>query len=162
MLDGLPVESYIRQGILADLSNIDTSNCYENIVHCYADESGCWALPLLFRPSLVYCQSEENKARLSEAQNLTDLQDLLCVKSNFHYDGYYNLFSELYPAASASIFAVEGEGVNEDARESFCLSPKRLLMRSRSARNMIRFLGTGRIPPAGMTASTWLWIFLSV
>ena len=42
------------------------------------------------------------------------------------------------------------------------LSPKRLLMRSRSARNMIRFLGTGRIPPAGMTASTWLWIFLSV
>lgn len=47
VLDGLPVESYIRQGILADLSNIDTSNCYENIVHCYADESGCWALPLL-------------------------------------------------------------------------------------------------------------------
>lgn len=43
VLDGLPVESYIRQGILADLSNIDTSNCYENIVHCYADESGCWA-----------------------------------------------------------------------------------------------------------------------
>ena len=83
VLDGLPVESYIRQGILADLSNIDTSNCYENIVHCYADESGCWALPLLFRPSMVYCQSEENKARLSEAQNLTDLQDLLCVKSNF-------------------------------------------------------------------------------
>lgn len=119
VLDGLPVESYIRQGILADLSNIDTSNCYENIVHCYADESGCWALPLLFRPSLVYCQSEENKARLSEAQNLTDLQDLLCVKSNFHYDGYYNLFSELYPAASASIFAVEGEGVNEDALREF-------------------------------------------
>lgn len=119
VLDGLPVESYIRQGILTDLSNIDTSNCYENIVHCYADESGCWALPLLFRPSLVYCQSEENKARLSEAQNLTDLQDLLCVKSNFHYDGYYNLFSELYPAASASIFAVEGEGVNEDALREF-------------------------------------------
>lgn len=50
---------------------------------------------------------------------MTDLQDLLCVKSNFHYDGYYNLFSELYPAASASIFAVEGEGVNEDALREF-------------------------------------------
>lgn len=74
---------------------------------------------------------------------MTDLQDLLCVKSNFHYDGYYNLFSELYPAASASIFAVEGEGVNEDALREFCLSPKRLLMRSRSARNMIRFWGRG-------------------
>lgn len=50
VLDGLPVESYIRQGILADLSNIDTSNCYENIVHCYADESGCWAAAAAFPP----------------------------------------------------------------------------------------------------------------
>ena len=119
VMDGLPVESYIRQGILADLSQIDTSGCYENIVQCYTDENGCWALPLLFRPSLVYCQSEENAARLSEVQSLTDLQDLLCIKSNFHYDGYYNLFSELYPAASASIFAVGGEGVNEDALREF-------------------------------------------
>lgn len=119
VMDGLPVESYIQQGILADLSGIDTSGCYENIVHCYADADGCWALPLLFRPSLVYCQSEENAAQLSEAQSLTDMQDLLCIKSNFHYDGYYNLFSELYPAASASIFAVGGEGVNEDALREF-------------------------------------------
>ncbi len=41
VLDSIPVESYIRQRMLADFSNFDTSNCYENIVHCYADESGC-------------------------------------------------------------------------------------------------------------------------
>mgnify|MGYP001622980823 FL=1 len=119
VLDGLPVESYISQGVLADLSSIDTSGCYDNIVNCYQDDTGRWALPLLFRPCIMYCQSEENASKLSAAKSLTDLQDLLCVKNDFHYDGYYNLFSELYPSASASIFAQGAQSVNEDALREF-------------------------------------------
>lgn len=119
VLDGLPIESYIDQGILADLSQVDTDDCYKNIVNCYTDSDGCWALPLLFRPGLLYCKSQENAEPLSQAQCLTDLQDLLCVKSNFHYDGYYNLFNELYPASSASIFALGAQEVNESALREF-------------------------------------------
>lgn len=119
VLDGLPIESYIDQGILADVSQVRTDDCYTNIVNCYADADGCWALPLLFRPCLLYCKSQENAEPLAQAQSLTDLQDLLCVKSNFHYDGYYNLFHELYPASSASIFALGAQEVNESALREF-------------------------------------------
>ena len=104
---------------MADLSQVDTDDCYKNIVNCYTDSDGCWALPLLFRPGLLYCKSQENAEPLSQAQCLTDLQDLLCVKSNFHYDGYYNLFNELYPASSASIFALGAQEVNESALREF-------------------------------------------
>lgn len=119
VLDGLPVESYLDRGVLADLDSVDTDGCYENIVNCYRDASGCRAIPMLFRPCLMYCQSEQNAARLAKAQSLTDLQDLLCLRDDFHYDGYYNLFSELYPAASAAIFAGDAQQINEAALREF-------------------------------------------
>ena len=41
VLDGLPIESYIDQGILADLSQVDTDDCYKNIVNCYFSSACC-------------------------------------------------------------------------------------------------------------------------
>ena len=120
ILDGLPVDAYIAQGLLENLDGqIDLTGCYENIVNCYRTGDSLCAVPMLFRPALIYCRYESEAEILRSAQSLSDLRPILCDHSKYFFGGYYNVFSELYPAASADIFPQGGTGADEAALREF-------------------------------------------
>ncbi|MBD5101506.1 MAG: hypothetical protein HDT27_02190 [Subdoligranulum sp.] len=125
VLDGLPVEAYIAQGLLVNLEGqLDLSGCYENIVNCYRTEDGLCAVPMLFRPALIYCRYESEAEILRSAQSLSDLRPILCDHSKYFFGGYYNVFSELYPAVSADIFPQDSRTVDETALREFLILTK--------------------------------------
>ena len=152
VLDGLPVEAYIAQGLLVNLEGqLDLSGCYENIVNCYRTEDSLCAVPMLFRPALIYCRYESEAEILRSAQSLSDLRPILCDHSKYFFGGYYNVFSELYPAASADIFPQDGTGADEAALREFLTLTKDIVTMQGIAAETDAFFGRGENTVASMS-----------
>ena len=144
ILDGLPVDAYIAQGLLENLDGrIDLTGCYENIVNCYRTEDSLCAVPMLFRPALIYCQYESEAELLRSAQSLSDLRPILCDHSKYFFGGYYNVFSELYPVASADIFPPDGTGTDEAALWEFLTLTKDIVTMQGITAETDAFFGRG-------------------
>lgn len=70
ILDGLPTESYIEKGILADISGVvkqleETDGLFSNIEECYERDGAYYELPVRFYTSLVYGTPEAVAAGIS-------------------------------------------------------------------------------------------------
>lgn len=164
ILDGLPVTSYLSQGLLADLDGqIDLAGCYEEIVNCYRTGKGLGAVPMLFRPALIWCRNDSEAELLRSARSLSDLRPILCDHGKYFFGGYYNVFSELYPAASADIFPAGGGGTDEAALREFLMLTKDIVTMQGIAaetdalfgrgENTVEAMGMGRLgvdTPASM------------
>ncbi|MCU6735640.1 ABC transporter substrate-binding protein [Diplocloster agilis] len=68
VLDGLPVDSYIEKGVLADLSDIlkpmlESGELLENIINCYADQDGrMYGIPARFSVPILVGDEDVMKA----------------------------------------------------------------------------------------------------
>lgn len=74
LLDGMPVQSYMEKGILADLSEMLAKDFgqdafFENIINTYKKEDSIYALPVRFQIPVLYTEK-------SVADGITDLTTL--------------------------------------------------------------------------------------
>lgn len=121
ILDGLPVQSYIRQGMLQNLDGLVTeSECYSNILNGYAEEDGLYAVPAFFAaPVFATVQTEGVPASLEELARLFDSGD--CTAG-----AWKELFEVVYPAVANRIFP-DGERLDEAALSDFLEQTKRMV-----------------------------------
>lgn len=76
LLDGMPVDSYIEKGILADLSDVTADlekegNYFTNILEAYKGENGLYAMPVRFTVPMIM----GDKATLDQMKDLNTFAD---------------------------------------------------------------------------------------
>lgn len=81
LLDGMPVQSYMEKGILADLSEMLAKDFgqdafFENIINAYKKDDNIYALPVRFRIPVLYTEK-------SVADGITDLTTLADAVETF-------------------------------------------------------------------------------
>ncbi len=81
LLDGMPVQSYMEKGILADLSEMLAKDFgqdafFENIINAYKKEDSIYALPVRFQIPVLYTEK-------SVADGITDLTTLADAVETF-------------------------------------------------------------------------------
>ncbi len=119
ILDGLPIQSLIRQGMLSDLSGlVDESQYYEGILGAYKQDGKTWAYPTCFAASLMMQTPGAGGANIENIQSMEDMRPLLTDPASVAFGGYIHLFETMYTAASPQIFPKDTE-VNEDALRAF-------------------------------------------
>lgn len=131
VLDGIPVESYIEKGILADISDLiseveNADGMFENIKAAYTRDNGIFEMPSRFYFSAI----EGDEAALSAGSSLTSmLEHMKKVKEeNPESKGLppktaSGLLYELYYAASAGLQAEDGS-VSEEKLTEFLTAAK--------------------------------------
>lgn len=118
ILDSLPVNNMIKQGMLTDISGIvNTGEYYPNILSTYARDGKTYAYPALFWAPVMAQKSGTAGPGL---ENISSLEDLRGIKSEnqIAYGGYYHLFDTFYIAASPAIFPQDAS-VDENSLRSF-------------------------------------------
>lgn len=134
ILDGMPVESYIEKGILADMSElvdgIETERgFFENIKNTYATEEGLYAVPSRFKLHLLQGYPGE----LDGIDSLTALADRAEELKN-QYPDMENILSAsqilntlriFYPVCSVNFLNEDGS-LNQDAVREFVSQMKRI------------------------------------
>ncbi len=119
ILDGLPIQSLIRQGMLSDLSGlVDESQYYGGILGAYAQDGKTWAYPTCFAVNLMMQTPGAGGTDIESIQTLEDMRPLLTDAASVEFGGYIHLFETMYTAASSQIFPKDTE-VNEDALRAF-------------------------------------------
>lgn len=81
LLDGMPVQSYMEKGILADLSGMLAKDFgqdafFENVINAYKKEDSIYALPVRFQIPVLYTEK-------SVADGITDLTTLADAVETF-------------------------------------------------------------------------------
>lgn len=76
LLDGMPVDSYVEKGILADLSDVAADlkkdgNYFTNILEAYKGENGLYAMPVRFTVPMII----GDKATLKQMKDLNTFAD---------------------------------------------------------------------------------------
>lgn len=117
IVDGLPVDSYIKAGALMDLTGaFDVSNCYENVMKAYEREGKTYAYPMRFRLPLFHAPAGDAKGEAVET--LQDIADLTNEEGALFYSSYSNMFDALYAGYSPVIFP-DAAAVDEEAVRAF-------------------------------------------
>ena len=121
ILDGLPVQSYIRQGMLQNLDGlVPESEFYSNILNGYAGEDGLYTVPAFFAVSVfATVQTEGAPASLKELAQL--FENGVCRAGSWK-----ELFEVVYPAVANRIFP-EGKRLDEAALTEFLEQTKRMV-----------------------------------
>lgn len=128
-LDGLPIQSFIDNGVLYDISKIyddaiQSDGYYNNVISSYKYEEGCWAIPMRFSfPTIITPKSIANKTdSLSILVNLTEdhvkessASSIFCDQAIFE-----SIFVSTYPTL------IEKGELNEDALEDLFTNTKRI------------------------------------
>ncbi len=115
ILDGLPIQSLIRQGMLSDLTGlVDESQYYEGILGAYSEDGKTWAYPTCFAANLMMQTPGAAGADIESIQTLEDMRPLLTDASSVEFGGFIHLFETMYTAACPQMFPNDSE-VNEDA-----------------------------------------------
>lgn len=133
LMDGLPVDSYVQKGILADISpyitELEQKNVLlENIVNCYKEEDKIYMLPAEI--SIMLTVGEQ--ASISQIQNLKTLADEVENIRKQYSDGsllgYYTekiiLLSLL--GNDMPVLIAEDGTINEVALSEFLTQAKRI------------------------------------
>lgn len=124
ILDGLPVDSYIEKGILADISGIVThveeqDGLFENVANVYRTEAGCYQMPARFYVNLVVGGEESVQAGRSLADFVEYTKKLKEADAGAHIlkeQPARELLWTLYQADSANWFkdgALDEERIKE-------------------------------------------------
>lgn len=114
LLDGMPVDSYVEKGILADISNVaeeinETSGLFENIYKAYQKDGAVYELPARFYPAII----EGEKESVAAGATLSGLADYgverkeAGAKFVFSYKSPTGLLERLY-ALDASRWTDKG------------------------------------------------------
>lgn len=121
ILDGLPVQSYIRQGMLQNLDGLVTeSEFYSNILNGYVEQDGLYAVPAFFAtPVFATTQTATAPANLEELTQL--FESGACTAGSWK-----EIFEAVYPAVANRIFP-DGESLDEAALTEFLEQTNRMV-----------------------------------
>lgn len=148
ILDGLPSDAYIKQGLLLDLSGeINIENCYPNIMSAFTKNNKTYAYPTLFQmPVFIARSGEEYSDGIS---SLSELSQIASEKDSLYYGNYYEMFESLYAAYSNTIFP-NNASVDETALRDFLQNTKTIsdeLQLSSEIEYIHGGVGSSGIPP---------------
>lgn len=133
LLDGMPVESYMEKGILADLSgmlseNFEQDTFFENIVSTYKKDDKIYAIPTRFKLPVVY----GDKAVMDGIMDLTTFADtiekLRQEKESGSIAGLFNekeVVEKLYDVNSPAWVAEDGT-IKKEELKTFLTEAKRI------------------------------------
>ena len=133
LLDGMPVESYMEKGILADLSgmlseNFEQDTFFENIVSTYKKDDKIYAIPTRFKLPVVY----GDKAVMDGITDLTTFADtiekLRQEKESGSIAGLFNekeVVEKLYDVNSPAWVAEDGT-IKKEELKTFLTEAKRI------------------------------------
>lgn len=133
ILDGLPADSYMEKGILADISDVvdeiaGTDGIFENIRRVYERDGACYQMPMRFYLTLV----DGAKEAIAAGESLADFADYVekLAEENPDKDilqerSAKELLWTLYQADSANWVTEDGE-LDEERLENWLIQAKRL------------------------------------
>lgn len=133
ILDGLPVDSYMEKGILADISDVvdeiaGTDGMFENIRQVYEKDGVCYQIPMRFYPLLI----DGPKEAVTAGQTLADFADYVerlaaenPGKGILQERSAKELLWTLYQADSANWITEDGS-LDEERLEDWLVQAKRL------------------------------------
>lgn len=131
VLDGLPINSYIEKGILADLSadisaKYPAGTLYENITNCYKSDKGVCAVPAFF--AVHFCAGDD----VSEINNLTALADKVEALRKENPEGNIigsylekEIVTRLYDISSPGLIEEDGS-INRENLTEYLTQAKRI------------------------------------
>ena len=136
VLDGMPVDELMEQGLLASLNELDVSDVYPNLLARYTKEGTLYAVPGRFIPWLT--GAAEGSEPVRSLEGFADLVESYSKPQHIRWnepseDANYAFFAEFadivfdqwYPAWSEAIWA-DGS-FHEDRFESFVTQTGRLV-----------------------------------
>ncbi len=134
LLDGMPVDSYMEKGILADLSDTveawkKETNFYEGILEGYRQESGLYVLPFRYDIPLIG-GAEEYLSAISDLKTLADTAEQIAdsAQAKITVLNTYTaeeLLERLY-AICEGAWVTEDNTVKEQALKEFLTDAKRI------------------------------------
>lgn len=125
ILDGLPINGLIDQGLLSPLEGIvEESEYYQNILNCYQKDGKAYAYPTTF--SIPAIASSKNAHNIGEIDNLTKLAELYKDKNAVENIAYRDVFETVYSAYSGRIFPA-GERLEEKELREFLTHTKAMV-----------------------------------
>ena len=134
LLDGMPADSYVEKGILADLSNTveewkKETNFYEGILEAYRRESGLYILPFRYEIPLIG-GGEEYLSAVSDLKTLADTAEQIAdsAQAKITVLNTYTaeeLLERLY-AICEGAWVTEDHTVDEQALKEFLTDAKRI------------------------------------
>jgi hypothetical protein len=108
MLDGLPVDSYIEKGVLADIKNLispleESGELLKNITGCYQKDGKVYEVPVRFSIPVIQGKADAIKA----SDSLTHIADYIKQNKNKTYSGtttYKQLLEDYLALYSQDLF----------------------------------------------------------
>lgn len=132
VLDGMPVDSYIEKGILADISGIrekirETAEPFEAMVSAWEKDGAVYAMPIRFKLPLLAGDPE----MVGQAGDLTQLADLIASGTNDRGAGLIRplnaLFSDVYLYhVCAGAWRNEDGTINEEKLLEYMIQTKKI------------------------------------
>ena len=133
-LDGLPVDSYVEKGLLADISDITgpmitEGKLFENIANTYQEEAGkLYAIPTKFKMPVIIGK----KDMLDRINSLSDLADLAQQYAQEEHKSplveswsAISILGDMMPVNSASWFNKDGS-LNKENLKAYLQDIKRI------------------------------------
>ena len=134
VLDGMPIDSYIEKGLLADLSDTVTQTSleyqlFEDVLYTNQTDDGLYAIPTRFAVPMIWGKADD----LSAVTNLSSLADTVEIfrkdnadlKSILGTQTAEDLTKLLLSTSSPAIMNTDGT-VNEEALKDFLTQIKRI------------------------------------
>ena len=132
VLDGMPVNSYIEKGILADISGIrdavqETADPFEAMVSAWEKDGAVYAMPIRFKMPLLVGDSE----MVGQAGDLTRLADLIASDTESAGSGviypFNALLSDVYLYhVCAGAWRNEDGTINEEKLLEYMVQTKKI------------------------------------
>lgn len=137
VLDGLPADELMAQGLLAPLTGLDVSDVYPNLLAPYTKDGTLYAVPSRFIPWLT--GAAEGSEPVTSLEGFADLVEAYSGPQSIRWDelpeknppyAYYAeladvVFEQWYPAWSEAIWAEDS--FHADVFETFLIQTGRLV-----------------------------------
>lgn len=138
LLDGIDQDTYVKKGMLRDLSGIlenldQESAAFDNIVSAYRTEEGTFVVPTSFKLPLIFGK-EEDISTVTDLESLAGLTERLAESVEYgSVTGAMKAEQELYQLLCVCSPAWLNDGeVNEEALTEFLTLAKRMYEADRS------------------------------
>lgn len=134
VLDGMPINSYIEKGVLADISPLlegtaSEDGFFENVQNAYEKDGVLYAVPEFFTLPVIWADEEA----LQQTDSLTALADIVQQKKETAEAGQrsigvqdvYWFLKKMYDAYAVNFLQEDGR-LNEEAVREFVTQTKRM------------------------------------
>ncbi len=130
ILDGLPVDSYIEKGMLADIGELlEESGLFPNLVESFRKEDGAvYTMPLCFQVPLLVGDTNV----INEIENLESFADgITALRETNKEGGLLGIYDagtmlQLFGMVSSPAWVNETDGIDRSAVEAFLMQTKRI------------------------------------